>query len=248
MMSLAKIRIVLVRPFHAGNIGSVARSLKTMGLSDLCLVKPRDFPSAQAQQMAAGAQDILQNVTVVEDLTEAIHDCTVTIACTARPRGYDLPELYPQQAAELLINHAAHSPVALIFGPERMGLHNKDIQLAKYRLTIPANPQYSSLNLAAATQIVTYEIHNAAQRVAEHTIDQRSQSPLDNPLPTSNEIEYLHRHLEKVLKDIGFLRPHQGETLLRLRHLINRAQINQGELNILRGILTAIEKNRSKPN
>lgn len=242
---LARIRIVLVRTFHAGNIGSAARSMKTMGLSDLCLVNPKDFPSADANKMAAGAQDMLENLSIVDSLQEAIKDCTTIIASTARPRGYDLPELLPEEAASLLVNGAQRSPVALIFGPERMGLHNNDIQLAKYRVTIPANPQYNSLNMAAAVQTLSYEIFKAANAIdATNNYSNNLNQPQrhDRELPTSDDIERLHLHLEQVLTKIKFLRSHQGETLLRLRHLLNRAEIDQGELNIIRGILSAIEK------
>ncbi len=239
---LENIRIVLVRTFHAGNVGSAARSMKTMGLSDLCLVNPKGYPSlewqAEATKMAAGAHDMLKHPTIADSLQEAISDCTTVIASTARPRGYDLPELSPDEAAEMLVHGAQTNPVALIFGPERMGLHNDDIQLAKYRVTIPANPEYSSLNMAAAVQILSYEIFKASNCVTTTTNAAR----LARQLPTSEDMERLHSHLEKALNDIKFLRAHQGETLLRLRHLISKAEIDQGEFNIIRGILSAIER------
>lgn len=240
-MNLDRIRIVLVRTFHPGNIGSAARSMKTMGLNDLCLVAPKDFPSAEADKMAAGAADTLSQACIKPTLAEAISDCTTIIASTARPRGYDLPELNPEQAAEMLVSGAKKSPVALIFGPERMGLHNDDIQLAKYRVTIPANPEYSSLNMASAVQILSYEIFKAATftQSPNTNLDVKKSIP---ELPTSADVERLHVHLERVLKKIRFLRPHQGETLSRIRHLLNRAQPEVLEMNILRGILTAIEK------
>ena len=131
MEKLANIRIVLVRTFHPGNIGSAARSMKTMGLSDLALVTPKDYPSQEANRMAAGAADMLKNTRIHPSLKDAIHDCTTIVAATARPRGYDLPELSPEQAAKKLINSAPDKPSALIFGPDRMGLHNDDIKLAK---------------------------------------------------------------------------------------------------------------------
>lgn len=237
-MSLDRIRIVLVRTFHPGNIGSAARSMKTMGLSDLCLVSPRDFPSAEANKMAAGAEDRLDNVTLCDSLAKAIEDCTTVIASTARPRGYDLPELSPEDAAQMLVNGAKKSPVALIFGPERMGLHNDDIRHAKYRVTIPANPEYSSLNMAAAVQTLSYELFKASTQQTQTA----SKPELDRELPTSADIERLYIHLEKVLRDIQFLRPHQGETLLRIRHLLTRAEPDKLEMNILRGILSSIEK------
>lgn len=235
-MTLDRVRIVLVRTFHPGNIGSAARSMKTMGLSDLCLVAPKDFPSDEANKMAAGAEDMLESVTVVDTLKEALHDCTTIIASTARPRGYDLPELNPEEAAQMLTTGAQQNPVALIFGPERMGLHNDDIRLAKYRVTIPANPEYSSLNMAAAVQTLSYEIFKAAQSTTKPS------NKAQRELPSSEDIERFYEHLERVLKNIRFLRPHQGETLLRIRHLVSRAEPDVLEMNILRGILTAIEK------
>jgi len=234
-MSLANIRIVLVRTFHPGNIGSAARSMKTMGLSDLCLVAPIDYPSDEAVKMAAGASDVLENATLNDSLSDAIKDCTVVIASTARPRGYDLPELDPREAAELMVNAARTAPTALLFGPERMGLHNEDIQYAKYRLTIPANPEYSSLNMAAAVQTLSYEIFKAANT---------QNAPRENSreFPTSEQIENFYEHLETVLREISFLRPQQGETLKRLRQLYNRAELDINELKLLRGILSSTQK------
>ena len=238
-LNLDLVRIVLVRTFHPGNIGSAARSMKTMGLRDLCLVAPKDFPCDQANKMAAGAEDMLESVRVVDTLPEALSDCTTIIASTARPRGYDLPELNPEQAADMLVTGAQKKPVALIFGPERMGLHNNDIRLAKYRVTIPANPDYSSLNMAAAVQTLSYEIFKAANT-------QQPSTKATRELPSSADIERFYVHLENVLKEIRFLKPHQGETLLRLRHLVSRAEPDVLEMNILRGILASIEK--SLPN
>ncbi len=241
---LNNIRVVLVRTFHPGNIGSAARSMKTMGLSDLCLVAPKQYPSAEANKMAAGAQDMLTKTTVVDSLPAAISDCTLVIASTARPRGYDLPELNPVSAAKMLVSHANKSPVALIFGPERMGLHNDDIKYAKYRVTIPANPEYNSLNMAAAVQTLSYEIYLASQleQKLEQTPEQSIGTHLARELPSSKDMELLYEHLEQVLRKISFLRPHQGETLQRIRHLLTRAEPDVLELNILRGILRAIEK------
>jgi len=238
-MSLSNIRIVLVRTFHPGNIGSAARSMKTMGLNSLHLVNPKEFPSPEANKMAAGALDVLENARVYDSLEEAIADCTVVVACTARPRGYDLPTLLPEEAAVSLNSAAQASPVAVIFGPERMGLHNDDIRLAKYRLTIPANPDYSSLNMAAAVQTLSYEIFKTAQTVTAPITPMRD-------LPSSENMERLYSHLETVLKEISFLRPHQGETMQRIRQLVTRAEPDNLELNILRGILSAIERYAKK--
>jgi tRNA (cytidine32/uridine32-2'-O)-methyltransferase len=193
--------------------------------------------------MAAGATDVLANASVHDSITDAIKDCTAVIASTARPRGYDLPEVNPTEAAEILLSAASTNPVALIFGPERMGLHNDDIQYAKYRVTIPANPDYSSLNMASAVQTLSYEIFKTAQAPATPNSERASRE-----LPTSNQLEFFYQHLESVLRDISFLRPHQGETLQRLRHLYSRAEPDVLELNILRGILSATQRtiNRNK--
>lgn len=238
-MNLENIRIVLIRTFHPGNIGSAARSMKTMGLSNLHLVAPKDFPSDEAHKMAAGATDVVDSATLHPDIESAVTDCTMIAATTARPRGYDLPCLTPEQAANKLLEGSSDGPVALLFGPERMGLHNADLELAKYRVTIPANPEYSSLNLAAAVQTVSYEICKASSLPLQENTTTRE-------LPTALDIERLHEHLERVLKDIKFLRPHQGETLQRIRNLVARAEPDTLELNILRGILTAIEKTKQK--
>ena len=246
MTSLDNIQIVLVRTFHPGNIGSAARSMKTMGLSKLCLVNPRDYTSIEAKneatKMAAGAADILENASIKNSLTDAISDSTVIIASTARPRGYDLPELSPEQSADMLTHAAKTNKVSLIFGPERMGLHNDDIQHAKYRVTIPANPEYSSLNMASAVQTLSYEIYKSYLSQNSVQPDKPPTNKHHKELPTSGDIERLHQHLEHVLKDISFLRPHSGETMQRIRHLITRAEPDILETNILRGILSAIEK------
>lgn len=246
-MSLSNVRVVLVRTFHPGNIGSAARSMKTMGLNDLCLVAPKDFPSPEADKMAAGASDVLANANVFDTLSEAIADCTVIVASTARPRGYDLPCLTPEQAAEKLNQGSETNPVALIFGPERMGLHNDDIRLAKYRVTIPANPEYSSLNMASAVQTLSYELYKHHVANSDHIQGSVAAGHGDDTeLPSSADIERLYVHLEEVLNDIKFLRPHQGETMQRLRHLVTRAEPTALELNILRGILRAVERYGTK--
>jgi len=235
MSALSNIRVVLVRTYHPGNIGSAARSMKTMGLTDLCLVNPRDYPHPEATKMAAGAVDMLNDVTITDSLADAIADCTVVVASTVRPRAYDLPELSPEQAAQHLVHGAKSNPVALIFGPERMGLHNNDIQHAKYRVTIPANPEYSSLNMAAAVQTLSYEIY-------KESLTPQPDSSKHRDLPSSADIERLYEHLEAVLLEIKFLRRHSGETMQRIRHLLTRAEPDILETNIIRGILTAIDK------
>lgn len=239
---LDNIRVVLVRTFHPGNIGSTARAMKTMGLSDLCLVNPVDFPSTEATKMAVSADDIVNNSKQFSNVYEAVKDCTVIIASTARTRGYDLPVLSPEISAEMLYFAAKNNKqkVALLFGPERMGLSNEDLQFAKYRVTIPTNPDYSSLNLAAAVQTLSYEI------IKQHTLNSKpDELEVTRELPDSESLELLYTHLEQTLVESGFIfKKHPGEVMQKLRTLFTRAQPDKTELNILRGILASFNKNQ----
>ncbi len=236
-MNLNNIHIVLVRTFHPGNIGSAVRSAKTMALRNVDLVAPKQYPNESATQMAAGASDLLEECEVFESVESCLAESQLTIATTARPRGYDLPVLGPEQAAELLLQHSSNGKVALMFGPERMGLHNDDIELAQYRLTLPANPEYSSLNLAAAVQIMCYEIFKAAN--SESLIQEEE---MHEPLPSVAQFEQLVSDLEIVLKQAKFLRPHQGETLSRVRQFLRKSEPTQIEMNIMRGAIKAIAR------
>lgn len=244
---LENIRIVLVRTYHPGNIGSSIRAMKTMGLSQLVLVEPRDYPSPEANKMASSAEDLLDQAKVVGSLYEAVHDCELVVACTARPRTFDLPLLEPESAATELYQTAEKKPVALVFGPERMGLHNDDIQLAHYRVTIPANPEYSSLNLASAVQILCYELRK--QVVCTETLlaaDKgviTEQSEETRALPNIAQRENFYETLEQVLNDSGFVnQQHPGQLMLKLRRFFSRAEMDESELNILRGALAAIQR------
>lgn len=240
---LSNIRIVLVKTFHSGNIGSTARAMKTMGLSDLCLVNPVDFTTGTGQEealkMAMSADDVLNNITLADNLFDAIKDCTVVVASTARSRGYDLPDVTPEKSAKLLYTNAQQSKkVALVFGPERMGLSNEDLQQCKYRVTIPTSPDYSSLNLAAAVQTLSYEIF-------KQSIALEDKSKLDSMkiLPTSESLENLYKHFETTLNDTGFIiKNHPGEIMQKLRNVFTRAELDESEVNILRGILSSVDR------
>ena len=215
-----------------------------MGLSQLVLVEPRDFPSQEANKMASSAEDLLEGATVVDSLFEAVHDCAMVVACTARPRTFDLPALQPESAANQLCTAAKNGPVALVFGPERMGLHNDDIQLAHYRVSIPANPDYSSLNLASAVQILCYELRKQLER--ENASDIPTQTDDDNSLavlPNVGIRENFYEVLEEVLNDSGFVnKQHPGQLMLKVRRLFAKAQPDESEMNILRGALAAIQR------
>lgn len=230
----------MVRTFHAGNIGSAARSMKTMGLSQLYLVAPCDFPSSDALKMAAGAKDAVEQAIVVDSVYDAVKDCSLVIATTARIRGNDLPELSPEKMAVALNTAAKKAPVALIFGPERMGLFNEDLMLAQYRVTIPANPDYSSLNIAAAVQTLSYEIYKQSLMASPKTLETH---PFSRELPTAEELERFYVQLEDTLKETGFIvKNHPGKVMQRLRNLFSRAELDAHEARILRGALASVQR------
>ena len=232
------IRIVLVGTTHPGNIGAVARAMKNMGIRDLALVDPRYFPDKEATARASGADDILRDALVTETLEEAIADCVYVVGASARSRSIAWPCLEPKDCAARLIAESARGPVAAVFGPEKSGLSNEDLDHCDALLTIPTNPEFSSLNLAMAVQVVTYELR-AAQS------DKPVEYEHDAPLATSRELELFYEHLERVLTDVRFLDPDNPRHLMRrLRRLFIRARPDQNEVNILRGILTAVDRSR----
>ncbi len=239
---LGNIRIVLVRTFHPGNIGSVARAMKTMGLKQLVLVNPKDFPSDESNKMARTANDVLETAEVVESLFDAVKDSSVVIASTARERGYDLPYLCPEESAQKLLRASNNGEVALVFGPERMGLSNDDLLLCKYRVTIPTHPDYSSLNIAAAVQTLSYEIYK------NELISSGEEYPITENSPDIESTELFYKHLEATLNDIEFInKKHPGKVMSKLRQMFNRIEITELELNIMRGILASIDKtNKNK--
>jgi tRNA/rRNA methyltransferase/tRNA (cytidine32/uridine32-2'-O)-methyltransferase len=234
------IRIVLVGTTHPGNIGAVARAMKNMGLSDLALVDPRYFPHEEATSRASGAHDLLENAMRVETLPEAIADCVYVAGASARPRSINWPCLDCKDAAARLLEESAHGKVAAVFGPEKTGLSNSDLDHCDTLLTIPTHPDFSSLNLAMAVQVLTYEIR-AAQAEKRPTYE------ADAPLATSEELERFYGHLERTLTDLQFLDPDNPRYLMRrLRRLLIRARPDQNEVNILRGILTSVDRSRGK--
>jgi tRNA (cytidine32/uridine32-2'-O)-methyltransferase len=232
------IRIVLVGTTHPGNIGAVARAMKNMGLDDLALVEPRYFPHDEATARASGADDLLERAAVHETLADAVADCVYVTGASARSRAINWPCLDARDAAMRLIEESAAGPVAAVFGPEKTGLSNADLDHCDSLLSIPANPDFSSLNLAMAVQVVTYELRAArAGKFPEYEADA--------PPATAGELEHFYAHLEQVLLDVNFLDPDNPRHLMRrLRRLFIRARLDQNELNILRGILTAVERTR----
>ena len=193
------------------------------------------------------ADDVVENAEVVESLCEAVKDCTAVIASTARTRGYDLPELNPEECAKRLQSESENNKVALVFGPERMGLSNEDLQLAKYRVTIPTNPDYSSLNIAAAVQTLSYEIFK--QNSGLDDIGETRKLQNLPPLPRTESLEQLYTHMEATLKDTGFIiKNHPGEVMQKLRNVFTRAELDETEVSILRGILSSVDRSTSTNN
>lgn len=235
---LDQIRIVLVGTSHTGNIGSVARAMKTMGLSQLCLVSPKELPDGQAYALSAGASDILAAATVFDNLAEAVQDCALVIGSSARSRTLSWPMLEPRQCGEMAASQAQHQPVALVFGRESSGLTNDELQQCQYHVCIPANPEYSSLNLAMAVQVICYEVRLACLAL------QNQQSQEDTVIyPTNAQMESFYQHLEQTLNQTGFIiKQHPGVVMTKLRRLFTRARPEEAEYNILRGILTSVQR------
>lgn len=233
---LENIRIVLVGTTHPGNIGAAARAMKTMGLRRLYLVDSQGFPSAEATAMASGADDVLARATVCDSLDEAIGDCHLVLGASARRRTLEWSQLSPEEAAARLLEEAGEREVAVLFGRERYGLTNDELKRCQHLVVIPADPEYSSLNLAQAVQVVTYEL-TRVHRNRAFVRDPGSREPV-----TDEVMESFYGHLEAMLYDIGFLKEQPGKLMLRLRRLFNRARPDATEINILRGILSDVQK------
>ncbi len=242
--SIPDIRIVLVEPSHPGNIGAVARAMKNMDLTQLVLVRPREFPHADATARAAGADSVLAAARVVTTLEEAIADCGFVVAATSRERDQNFRVLDVRDAALRAVAEARRAPVALLFGAERTGLRNEDLEASHVLLRIPASREYASLNLAMAVQLVSYEILRA-RGMSGTAVAARESGP-DAPLATPLQMQQLYAHLEQVLQEVDFKdRTRAGTHLMtRIRRFLQRAELDQNELNILRGILTAIQNRR----
>jgi len=229
------IRIVLVETTHPGNIGAVARAMKTMGFNSLYLVNPKIFPSAECTARASGADDILASARVCADLPEALEDCRLVMGTSARRRTVEWPELGPREAANRLVEEAQQGPVALVFGRESSGLSNVELDRCHFLSHIPTNPQFSSLNIAAAVQLFVYELRMTTLAPSRELLDAR-------PVADATALERLHGHMAEALIEIGFAEPERSRKLLRrLRRLFNRARPDDEEINILRGILSAAQ-------
>ncbi len=241
--ALAQIGIVLVETTHPGNIGACARAMKTMGLTDLRLVRPKIFPSAESTARAAGADNLLASARIYDSLSEAIADCAVVVGTTARARSIPWPVLEPRECAARLMPLAQTQRIALVFGREHSGLNNDEVELCNLLVRIPANAQFSSLNIAAAVQILCYEFLLASRQIDGASTSRGSQH---QPV-AAEEMQRFFEHLERALIAVEFFDPEKPRRLMRRLHrLFNRAQLDRVEMSILRGILAAVEKATAK--
>jgi tRNA (cytidine32/uridine32-2'-O)-methyltransferase len=253
---LNRIRIVMVNTTLPANIGAAARAMKTMGLSKLTLVDPKIFPSPDATALAAGAANILDNVTIVQTLEEAIADCTLVFGTSARSRTIPWPLLDVRSATKLAINETSHGEIAIVFGREDRGLTNEELAQAQFHLTIPVNEDYGVLNVAAAIQVVCYELRMNALLKQDNAVENKSttdesnnqQMPLighmqwDEPLADQAMMQQFYPHLEAMLADIDFIDPKNPRLLpLRLRRLFGRVRLDRMEYNLLRGIFGRVQ-------
>ncbi len=235
---LSNIRIVMVATTHPGNIGAAARAMKNMGLSDLALVSPREFPSEEAVARASGADDILATAQVFPTLDEALADRQQIIGASARLRTVAWPQLNPRECAEKIAADTSLK-TAILFGREHAGLTNEELERCHYLLHIPCNPAFSSLNVAAAVQVVAYELFQAARTPASPA------ETASRTFPASGEeMESFHGHLIRTLYDIGFLheRKSSPQLIRRLRRIFIRSGLEKTDIHILRGILSAIQE------
>ncbi|MFW6094549.1 MAG: RNA methyltransferase [Pseudomonadota bacterium] len=233
---LSAIRVVLVEPSHPGNIGGAARAMKTMGLSRLALVNPRRFPDPQAEWRAAGAGDLLETVEVFDSVEAAVADCHWVVGTSTRARRIPWPLKSVEDAAAEVLAQPADVRAAVVFGRETNGLSNDELMRCHCHLQIPANPDYPSLNLAMAVQVVCYELYK------QHAAAAPPPRPAwDQPLATVDQLEGFFGHLEAVLVASGFLDPgNPGQTMTRLRRLFTRVALDEKEVQMLRGILKEV--------
>ena len=236
------IRVVLVNPSHPGNVGAAARAMKNMGLDSLVLVNPQEFPDPRALWRAAGAKDIVERARVVDQLDDAIADCQLVVGTSARERKIPWPLVDPRSCAERIVSETSKygASVAMLFGREDSGLTNEELQRCNLHVNVPTSPAYRSLNLAMAVQILCYEV-----RMTQLGDDARisDMTDWDEPLASADDMERFFDHLSETLVGLGFYDPKNPRQLMtRLRRLFTRSRVDQMEMNILRGILTDIQK------
>ncbi|MFH1334579.1 MAG: RNA methyltransferase [Pseudomonadota bacterium] len=247
-MTLRNIRIVLVRPSHPGNIGAAARAMKTMGLSRLYLVQPRLFPHETATTFSSNAVEVLEHAVVCQTLEEAISDCVAVFGTSARKRSFQKPLFDVRQAAEKVLNEYTEQEVAIVFGCERCGLENDELLKCHFHVCIPSNPVYESLNLAAAVQVISYELRMAFlnkgldSRLRGNDGEGRGNDG-EGRLSTVDELEGLYQQIENTLIQVGFINPkHPRQAMKRVRRMTARAMLDKEDMDLLRGMWTVLEK------
>jgi tRNA (cytidine32/uridine32-2'-O)-methyltransferase len=242
--ALTNIRIVLVNTSHPGNIGAAARVMKNMGLKQLYLVEPKLFPHADATAMAAGANDILEHALIFDTLEDALSDCQLVLGTTARSRKLRHQILEPREAAAQCAELSVDYPLAVVFGRERTGLTNAETDQCEILINIPTSPGFSSLNVASAVQILSYELKLAHRDKDKQKALTQKHKAIE--LASHNEIENYFLHLQQTIEKIGFLDiKHSPQIMPKLKSLYHRCNLQKSEVNMLRGILTAVGKNRS---
>ncbi len=249
MDRLENIRFALINTSHAGNIGASARAMKVMGLKQLHLIGPTDYPSAEATARASGADDVLFNANVHDSLDQAIAPCTLVFGSSARNRGMDIPVIDLAEAVKLMLSTAANQQVALLFGKERYGMTNEEMQRCHYLVKFPANPEYSSLNLAAAVQVAAYEIRKQCLELQAPPgiIEGGSAITAELPFADAAKMQSFYNHLFAVMHEVDFMQTQNVDSLTeKLRMMFNRMRIEKHEMDILRGFLSAVRKNIKK--
>lgn len=247
MNILDQIQIILVETSLPANIGSAARAMKTMGISHLRLVAPKQPLDEQAEALSAGAKDVLENARIFNTFDEAVADCQLVIGTSARLRHLQASLIEPRACGELAVKRATLGKVAIVFGRERVGLTNEELLKCHYHLNVPTNPEYGSLNLAMAVQLASYEVRMAylAQQANRQAVENSQSFAEKTPLveadyPTAGALEHFYQHTERLYKELGFIR--NDAVMLKLRRLYQRAELETNELNLLRGMLTAVER------
>ncbi|MGH8492348.1 MAG: tRNA (cytosine(32)/uridine(32)-2'-O)-methyltransferase TrmJ [Moraxellaceae bacterium] len=245
---LANVRIVLVNTTLPANIGAAARAMKTMGLTDLCLVEPKIFPSAEATSLASGASDVLAKARVVATLEEAVADCTLVIGTSARSRTIPWPLMNARQAGEAVQAESQSQKVAIVFGREDRGLTNEELQRCNYHVCIPTDEEYGVLNVAAAVQVLAYEVRMAHLQAAEAPLSEENLMPVqflhwDQEVVPHGDMERFYDHFESMLLETGFLTEDNPRQLMaRARRLFGRVRLDRIEYNMWRGIFTRLQE------
>ena len=246
MQLMSNARVVLVEPSHPGNIGAVARAMKSMCLYRLYLVRPKRFPSADATARAAGADDILFDAVICDSLPEALAGCVWVVGTSARDRSIQWPMLTPRQCAVKMTEKLAHDETALVFGREQAGLTNQELDHCHALVQIPTNSDYCSLNLAAAVQVLTYELQLAVMQASSPVAGEVAEA---GAAVSQEEMDGFYEHLEQMLVDVGYLDPEKPKKLMRrLRRMFNRTLPDRSEMNILRGVLGAAQRASRRKN